>query len=304
MRLVALAAVFSLLSLNAAGQDYPAKPVRFISPYPPGGVVDIASRLVGHKLSEMWKQQVIVENRTGGGGTIGADHAAKSAPDGYTVLFATVSEFCITPHLYSKLPYDIRRDMTPVLIATETPLMLAAHNSAPFSTVQEMIAHSKTLPGGLSYSSPGLGTLNHLTGERLVLETGARLVHVPYKGGGPAGTALAGGEVPLGMLAASSAAPHIKSGRVKAIALIDKAGVGFDASQWVGVAVPTGTSRAIIAKLNTDINAVLKMPDVRERRNGLGSQPAGSTVEEMATRIRTESEQFAQIVQRIKLRLD
>ena len=304
MRLVALAAVFSLLSLNAAGQDYPAKPVRFISPYPPGGVVDIASRLVGHKLSEMWKQQVIVENRTGGGGTIGADHAAKSAPDGYTVLFATVSEFCITPHLYSKLPYDIRRDMTPVLIATETPLMLAAHNSAPFSTVQEMIAHSKTLPGGLSYSSPGLGTLNHLTGERLVLETGARLVHVPYKGGGPAGTALAGGEVPLGMLAASSAAPHIKSGRVKAIALIDKAGVGFDASQWVGVAVPTGTSRAIIAKLSTDINAVLKMPDVRERLNGLGSQPAGSTVEEMATRIRTESEQFAQIVQRIKLRLD
>ena len=304
MRLVALAAVFSLLSLNAAGQDYPAKPVRFISPYPPGGVVDIASRLVGHKLSEMWKQQVIVENRTGGGGTIGADHAAKSAPDGYTVLFATVSEFCITPHLYSKLPYDIRRDMTPVLIATETPLMLAAHNSAPFSTVQEMIAHSKTLPGGLSYSSPGLGTLNHLTGERLVLETGARLVHVPYTGGGPAGTALAGGEVPLGMLAASSAAPHIKSGRVKAIALIDKAGVGFDASQWVGVAVPTGTSRAIIAKLSTDINAVLKMPDVRERLNGLGSQPAGSTVEEMATRIRTESEQFAQIVQRIKLRLD
>jgi tripartite-type tricarboxylate transporter receptor subunit TctC len=304
MRLVAVAAVFSLLSCTVAAQEYPAKPVRFISPYPPGGVVDIASRLVGNKLSEMWKQQVVVENRTGGGGTIGADHASKSAPDGYTVLFATVSEFCITPHLYSKLPYDIRRDVTPVLIATETPLMLAAHNTAPFSTVKEMIAHSKAIQGGLSYSSPGLGTLNHLTGERLALESGARLVHVPYKGGGPAGTALAGGEVPLGMLAASSVAPHIKSGRVKSVALIDTASVGFAASQWVGVAVPTGTSRAIIAKLNTDINAVLKMPDVRERLNGLGSQPAGSTVEEMAERIRTESEQFAQIVQRIKLRLD
>jgi tripartite-type tricarboxylate transporter receptor subunit TctC len=314
--LVLLAAFFPVL---CAAQDYPAKPVRFISPYPPGGVVDIASRLVGAKLSEMWKQQVVVENRTGGGGTIGSDHASKAAPDGYTVLFATVSEFCITPHLYSKLPYDIRRDLTPIVIATETPLMLAAHNSAPFSNLQEMIAYSKKLQGGLSYATPGLGTLNHMTAERLAMETGAKLVHIPYKGGGPAGTAVAGGELPFGVLAASSVAPHIRSGRVKAIAvasarriglgpewptIIDSGFPGFTASQWVGVAAPTGTPRAVIDKLNADINTVLKMADVRARLNGMGSEPAGSTVEEMAARISAESAQFAQIVARIKLKLD
>jgi tripartite-type tricarboxylate transporter receptor subunit TctC len=315
----ALAVVLSMFWALAAAQDYPLKPVRFISPYPPGGVVDIASRLIGAKLSEMWKQQVVVENRTGGGGTVAADHVAKSAPDGYTYLFATVSDFCITPHTYSKLPYDIRRDFLPVLIATETPIMLAAHAAAPFSTLQALIAHSKTVPGGLSYSSPGLGTLNHLTGERLALDTGANLVHVPYKGGGPAGTAVASGEVPFGVLAASSAAPHIRTGRVKAIAVaterrinlgadwptVIESGVPqFTASQWVGVAVPVGTPSAVIEKANRDMNLVLRMPDIRERLNALGSEPAGTTADEMVARIRTESAQFARIVQRIGLKLD
>jgi tripartite-type tricarboxylate transporter receptor subunit TctC len=310
-----LAAVASL----AFAQEYPSRPVRFISPYPPGGVVDIAARLVGAKLGELWKQQIIVENRTGGGGTVAADHVAKSAADGYTYLFATVSDFCITPHTYSKLPYDIRRDFTPVLIATETPIMLAAHSGAPFSNLQELVAHSRTLPGGLSYSSPGLGTLNHLTGERLALATGAHLVHVPYKGGGPAGTAVAAGEVPFGVLAASSAAPHIKTGRVKAIAVateqrislgpdwptIIEAGVAqFTASQWVGVALPVGTPRAVVDKANHAMNLVLKMPELRERLNALGSEPAGTTSQEMVERMRAESAQFARIVQRIKLKLD
>jgi tripartite-type tricarboxylate transporter receptor subunit TctC len=318
MRAIA-AVVLAVCSSVLLAQEYPARPVRFISPYPPGGVVDIAARLVGAKLSELWKQQVVVENRTGGGGTVAADHAAKSAADGYTYLFATVSDFCITPHTYSKLPYDMRRDFTPVLIATETPIMLAAHGAAPFSTLQELIAYSKTLAGGLSYSSPGLGTLNHLTGERLALDTGANLVHVPYKGGGPAGTAVAAGEVPFGVLAASSAAPHIRTGRVKAIAVaterrinlgadwptVIEAGVPeFTASQWVGVALPVGTRRAVIEKANRDMNLVLKMPEIRERLNALGSEPAGSTPEEMGARIRTESAQFARIVQRIKLKLD
>ena len=319
IRRIAVAVVLSMSCAFAAAQEYPVKPVRFISPYPPGGVVDIASRLIGAKLSEIWKQQVVVENRTGGGGTVAADHVAKSAADGYTYLFATVSDFCITPHTYSKLPYDIRRDFVPVLIATETPIMLAAHGAARFSTLQELIAHSKTVPGGLSYSSPGLGTLNHLTGERLALDTGANLVHVPYKGGGPAGTAVASGEVPFGVLAASSAAPHIKTGRVKAIAVaterrinlgpdwptVIESGVPqFTASQWVGVAVPVGTPSAVIDKANRDMNLVLRMPEIRERLNALGSEPGGSTAEEMVARIRTESAQFARIVQRIGLKLD
>jgi tripartite-type tricarboxylate transporter receptor subunit TctC len=314
-----IASLLALCSSLLMAQEYPAKPVRFISPYPPGGVVDIAARLMGAKLGEIWKYQVIVENRTGGGGTVAADHVAKSSPDGYTFLFGTVSDFCITPHTYSRLPYDIRRDFLPVLVATETPVMLAAHSGAPFSNLNEMIAYSKTLPGGLSYSSPGLGTLNHLTGERLALETGARLVHVPYKGGGPAGTAVAAGEVPVGMLAASSAAPHIKTGRVKAIAVaterrinlgpdwptIIEAGVpAFTASQWVGVAAPLGTPRALIDKVNADMNAVLNLPEIRERLNALGSEPAGSTPEQMLARMRRESAQFEKIVQMIKLKLD
>lgn len=318
MRVVS-AFLLALLPALVGAQDYPARAVRFISPYPPGGVVDIAARLVGAKLAELWGQQIVVENRTGGGGTLAADHVARSPADGYTYLFATVSDFCITPHTYSKLAYDIRRDFTPVLIATETPIMLAAHGAAPFSSLRELIAHSKTLKGGLSYSSPGLGTLNHLTGERLALDTGANLVHVPYKGGGPAGTAVAAGEVPFGVLAASSAAPHIKTGRVKAIAVaaasrinlgpewptVIEAGVpDFTASQWVGVALPVGTPRAVIDKANRDMNQVLKMPEVRERLNALGSEPAGSSPGEMAERIRAESAQFARIVQRIKLKLD
>jgi tripartite-type tricarboxylate transporter receptor subunit TctC len=303
----------------ANAQEYPSKPVRFISPYPPGGVVDIAARLVAAKLGEAWKQQVIVENRAGGGGTVGVDHAAKSAADGYTFLFATVAEFCITPHTYAKLPYDVQRDLVPVILATETPLMWAGHAGAPFGTQAEMIAHSKTLAGGLSFSSPGLGTLNHLAGERFAFETGAKLVHVPYKGGGPAGTAVAAGEVPLGMLAVSSAIPHIKSGRVKAIAVaseqriglgpdwptVIEAGLaGFSASQWVGVAAPAGTPRAIIDKVNADMQLVLKLPEVRERLGAVGSEPGGSTPEEMAARIRKESAEFAKIIERIQLRLN
>ena len=292
-----LLAVLVVLAAHAQAQEYPAKPVRFISPYPPGGVVDIAARVIAAKLAEMWKQQVVVENRSGGGGIVGTDHAAKSAPDGYTFLFATVSEFCITPFTYAKLPYDVQRDLAPVTVATETPLMWAANSAAPFATLQEMIAYSKSLPAGLSYSSPGLGTLNHLAAERFTLEFGAHLVHVPYKGGGPAGTAVAAGEVPLGILAMSSAVPHIKSGRVKTIAVTD-------ASQWVAMAAPRGTARSIIEKTNADVRSVLRMPETRERLNALGSEPGGSTPEELAARIRTESEQFAKIVERIRLKLD
>jgi tripartite-type tricarboxylate transporter receptor subunit TctC len=148
LRLVA-ALVLALAPAFAVAQEYPARPVRFVSPYPPGGVVDIAARLVGSKLTELWGQQILVENRVGGGGTVAADYVARSPADGYTYLFATVSDFCITPHTYSKLAYDIRRDFTPVLIATETPIMLAAHSGAPFSSLGELIAYSKTLKTGL-----------------------------------------------------------------------------------------------------------------------------------------------------------
>ena len=264
------------LAQPVQAQEWPAKPVRLVSPYPPGGVADIAARLISAKLADIWKQQVLVENRVGGGGVVGTEHVAKAAPDGYTFLVATVGEYTITPHMYAKLNFNVCKDLVPVIFATDTPLIFAANVGASFNNVKEMIAYSRSVAGGLSYASPGLATVNHVVAERFALESGAKLVHVPYKGGGPAGAALAGGEIPLGLVAVSSAAPHIKTGRVKAIGVTAAARValgpewptvsetmaGFTASNWVGVAAPAGTPRAI------------------------------------------ESEQFAKVVRQINLRLD
>ncbi len=303
----------------AMAQAFPVKPVRFISPYPPGGVTDIAARLTGAKLGDLWKQQVVVDNRTGGGGTIGMDAGAKAAPDGYTLLFATVADLCIIPYGYAKLPYNIARDFAPIVMATDTPLVWAAHRDAPFGSLKDLIAHSKATPGGVSYASPALGSLNHVVAEQFAALTGANLVHIPYKGGGPAGTALAGGEVPLGMLAASSVAPHTKTGRVRALAVTSErrsvlgpdwptmaeAGVsGITGSQWVAVLGPAGLPRAIIEKLNADFNTVLKSGDLQEKLAAVGAEALGSTPETVAWRIQKSTEEYKPIVEKLKLKLE
>lgn len=311
--------IAALLVSAAAGQDYPSRPVRIVVPYAPGGVTDIAARIVGNKLSEFWKQQVVIENRPGGGGVVGTEAAAKATPDGYTLLAGTVSEFAITHHLYTKFPLNPLKDFAPVVLLSDTPLMFAAHASAPFNTLSEMIAYANAQPGGLAYSSPGNGTLNHLTGERFAFETRAKMLHVPYKGGAPAGAAIASGEVPVGLVAASSAILHIKSGRVKAIAVtaarrialgpdwptVAESGVpGFAASNWVAIVAPAGTPRDIIAKINADANRALKMPDVRERLAAVGADAVGSTPEELGATIRNDSERYGKTVGLLKLKLD
>ena len=309
----------ALLASAATGQDYPSRPVRMVVPYAPGGVADIAARIVGNKLSEIWKQQVLIENRPGGGGVIGTEAVAKATPDGYTLLVGTVSEFAITHHLYAKFPLNPLKDFAPVVLLSDTPLMFAAHASAPFNTVSEMMAYANAQPGGLAFSSPGNGTPNHLTGERFAFETRTKMLHVPYKGGGPAGAAIASGEVPVGLVAASSAIVFIKSGRAKAIAVtaerriplgpewptVAESGVpGFAASNWVAIVAPAGTSRDIIAKINADANRALKMSDVRERLAAGGADPVGSTSEELATKIRDDSERYGKTVGLLKLKLD
>lgn len=303
----------------AIAQAYPSKTVRFLSPYPPGGVTDIAARFTSVKLAEIWKQPVVVDNRTGGGGTVAMDAGAKAAPDGYTLLFATVADLCIIPFGYAKLPYNIARDFTGVVMATETPLVWAAHRDAPFGSLRDLIAYSKATPGGISYGSPALGSLNHIVAEQFALATGANLVHIPYKGGGPAGAALASGEVPLGMLAVSSVAPHTKSGRVKALAVtserrsvlgpewptIAEAGVpGIGGSQWVAVIAPSSTPRAIIDKLNADFNTVLKGVDIQEKLAAVGAEPLGSTPETVAWRIQKSIEDYKPVLAKLKLKLD
>jgi tripartite-type tricarboxylate transporter receptor subunit TctC len=309
----------ALLVSAAAGQDYPSRPVRIVVPYAPGGVTDIAARIVGNKLSDFWKQQVVIENRPGGGGVVGTEAAAKAAPDGYTLLAGTVSEFAITHHLYTRFRLNPLKDFAPVVLLTDTPLMFAAHVGAPFNNVREMMAYANSQPGGLAFASPGNGTLNHLTGERFAFETHTKMLHIPYKGGAPAGAAIASGEVPVGLVAASSAIAFIKSGRAKPIAVtaarriplgpdwptVAESGVpGFVASNWVAMVAPAGTPRDIIAKINADANRALKLPDVRERLAAVGAEAVGSTPEELAKTIRDDSERYGKTVGLLKLKLD
>ena len=308
-----------LFALAAGAQEYPSRPVRIVVPAAPGGITDIAGRIVGNKLSEAWKQQVIVENRAGGSGLIGMQAVAMAAPDGYMLLIGVASQFSVAHHFHAKYPVNPLKDFAPVVLLSDTPLMFAANAKMPFNNVREMIAYAKSQPGGLAFSSPGNGTLNHLTGERFALETGAKLLHVPYKGGGPAGSAIAAGEVPIGVVAASSAISFIKAGRVKAIAVttarrialapdcptVAESGVpGFEASNWAAMVAPAGTPSAVIAKVNADTNRVLKMPEVHERLAAVGSIVLGSSPEELAALIRTESERYGKLAKQINLNLD
>ncbi len=313
------AAICLVIASSAGAQDYPQRPVRLIVPYAPGGVADIAARLLGVRLAEQWHQTVTVENRTGGGGTVAADTVAKAPPDGSMLLVATVSDFAIFPYLYARLPYSVDRDLVPIVIATDNPMLLTASAGAPFASVAELIAYARTQPQGLSYSSPSLGSINHLLGEQFAFATGAKLVHVPYKGGAPAAAAVAAGEVPLGMLAVSSAAPHVKSGKVRPIAItsarraplaptwptLAESGVaGVVGTNWVGIAAPTGTPSEVIRKINQDVNRLLRLPELIERLAAVGAEPAGSTPEEFAARIRDEGAVFARTVERLGLKVD
>lgn len=309
----------ALLVSTAAGQDYPARPVRIIVPYAPGGINDIAARILGNKLSEFWKQSVIIDNRAGGAGVIGTDAAAKSPPDGYTLLMASVGEFSITRHLYAKFPVNPETDFAPILLVGGNPMVFAAHTSAPFNTVAEMMAYANTQTGGLPYASAGIGSLSHLIAERFAREAQTKLSHVPYKGGGPAGAALAGGEVMLGSLAASSAVTYVKSGRMKIIAVTtarriplgpdwptvaESGAPGFEASNWTALVAPAGTPREIVMKINADSNRALKTADVRDRLAAVGSDVIGSTPEELGRKIAEESDRYGRLIRLLKITRD
>lgn len=309
---------FALAAYMASAQSYPNRVVKIIVPYGPAGISDIAARIVGNKLSVMWKQPVVVDNRVGGAGVIGANAVAKAAPDGYTLLIGTVAEFTVTQHL-GKQPFNPLRDFTPIILLTDTPLMIVANAGTPFNNVREMVAYSKSQRGGLSFATPGIGTLNHLTGERFALETGARMAHIPYKGGAQAALAVVSGEVPVGVAGATVVMAYIDAGKLKPIGVaseqrlksrpewptLAEAGIlDFVSSNWVAMAAPTGTPPEIIAKLNADVNTVLKMDDVREQLAQIGAEPVGSTPEVLAARIRKDAERYGKIVEHIKLKID
>ena len=292
-------------------QGYPVKPVRLIVPFPAGGATDIVARLVAQKLTESLGQQVIVDNRGGAGGTIGSDNAAKSPPDGYTLLMATSSTHAIAPSLYSKLPYDPVRDFSPVTLIASATILLAVHPSVPAKSVRELIAIAKKQPNALSFASSGNGGISHLVGEHFKSVAGVQMLHVPYKGDTPALIDLVGGQVHLMFGTAVSFLPYVKTGRLNALAVtnakrspivpnvptVAESGLpGFEALQWFGIFVPAGTSKDVIARLNAEIVKALKLPDVRERLTSLGAEIVGGTPEQFAAFQKTDTAKWAKVV--------
>ena len=317
--IVSVIALVVFCAAPAQAQNYPGKPIHILVPYAPGGITDIASRIVGAKLTEAWGQQVVVENRPGGNGFIAMTAGAKAAPDGYTLTMVTVGDVAINPALFKDMPYDVERDFVPIAMVSDAPMVLAAHADAPFKSVAEVIAAAKAQPGRISVATPGNGSVNQIVLEWMALNTGTRFQHIPYKGGAPAAAALAAGDIPLGVLASSSVAPHVKSGRVRVLAVtmgkrstlnpewptLQQEGVKeVDASNWTALFAPKATPQPVIDKLNAEVVKILHMPDVKERFAGGGVATIPSSAAELGARVKQEAERFRTIVQKANIRPD
>ena len=306
-----LGAIGSGAALAQTAATYPAKPVRFIAPFPPGGSTDLLARLVAIKLTEAWGQQVTVENRGGAGGTIGVELAARAAPDGYTIVMGHVGTFGFNPTLYPKLPYDAIRDFAPITVLATVPNGMAVHPSLPVKTARDFVALAKAKPGELLYASGGSGSASHLAGEYFKLLTKIDMVHVPYKGTGPAMISMISGQTTMTITGMVALMPHVKSNRLKLLGVatmkrlsimpdiptINESGVpGYDANQWYGVLTQAAVPRDIIAKLHADIVKVLARPDVKERLAADGAEAVANTPEQFAAHIKAEIARWAPVV--------
>ncbi len=300
-----------------AQPDYPNRPIRLIVTVPPGGAADFIARLVGGRVGEALGQTVVVENRGGAGGTIAADAVAKAAPDGYTLLQNSITTHGIGPHLYSRLPYDPVKDFAPVSMLATLPLIMAVNADLPFRTVDELIAYGKANP--MSFASSGNGGAPHMAGELFKSVTGIDMLHVPYKGSGPAVADLIGGRVQVMFDAAPSLIAHVKSGKLRVLAAASPqrnrllpgvptfAELGLPriaVALWYGVLAPAGTPRLVVEKLNREIAKALEAPDVRERLLGQGADPAPGTPEAFAAFMRDEMAKWAPVVKQAGVKLD
>jgi tripartite-type tricarboxylate transporter receptor subunit TctC len=316
MRIALLAA--ALISGTAAAQPYPAKPLRMVVPFPAGGPTDIVGRTMAQKMSELLGQQVIVDNRGGAGGIIGTEQVAKAAPDGYTMLMGTIGGIAVAMSLQPNRGYDTLRDFAPITQSVTVTNILVVHPSVPAKNVKELLAIAKSKKGGLNYASSGAGTVTHLAGELFKLMGKVDITHVPFKGGAPALTALLSGEVDMSYENSLVVLPHVKSGKVKAIAVtgqkrsrlmpelptIAETLPGYNASGWYGLFVPAATPKPIIARLSSESIKVLKMPDVIERLSSQGAEPVGSTPEEFGAYVRSEIDKWANLVKVANMKAD
>jgi len=314
-----LISIVALAAQAAFGQGYPAKPIHLIVPFPPGGPTDIVGRLVGQKVSEGLGQPVIVENRPGAGGTVGSSAAAKARPDGYTLLYGSTSTLAIAPALYHDLAYDPRSAFAPISLVSRGAIIAAINAQVPARTLQEFIALVKKTPGKLSYSSAGSGTPPHLAAELFKSIAGVDLLHVPYKGGAPAINDLVGGQVQAIFEGEVVLLPHIKSGRVRALAITGtkreaelpdvptfaEAGLPkYDAYFWSGLVAPAGTPAPVIEKLNSVLVQALNAPDAREALKRQGLEPAGTTAQQFAAFISGEVERWGRVARDSGAKLD
>jgi tripartite-type tricarboxylate transporter receptor subunit TctC len=319
VRALALSLLWLTLAAGgAAAQEYPTKPIRFIVPYPPAGGTDIVARILNEPLTAALGQPIVIDNRGGAAGNIGTDIVAKAAPDGYTILF-TLSSHTINPKLYSNLPFDVEKDFVPISLAATLPQILVANPSLPANNVRELIALAKAQPGKLNYASVGTGSPAHIAGELFKLKTGVDIVHVPYKGGGPAIADTLGGQVQLAFVSIPAALQYVKAGRLRALAvtsdtrslaapdiptLVESGVPDCVVNSWYGALAPTKTPPAIIAKLQAAFARVLAMPEVKEKLFLQGAEAAASTSEEFDRRIRAELKQWEYVIREAKIKTE
>jgi len=303
----------------AQAQTWPSKPVRIVVPFPPGGTTDIVARSIGVELQRMWQHAVVIENRPGAGGNIGADLVAKSPPDGYTILLGALSTHAVNPSLYKTMPYDAAKDFAPITLIAVTPNVLVVNAASPVNNVKEFIAYAKANPGKLSFGSGSNGSAGHLAGELFKVETGTDAVHVPFKGGAPATQALLAGDTQFMFDNLANAMAQVKAGKLKALAVttakrsplvpdlptMAEAGLpGFDISTWYGFFAPAGTPPAIVAKWNADVTKILNSPDVRAKFVADGAEPSPNTPEQFAQMIATELAKYAKLVKASGAKVD
>lgn len=306
----AMALALLLASSVSLAQTYPSKPIRWIIPFPPGGAMDAMARTLAPKMSERLGQPVVTENRPGAGGNIGSEAAAKSAPDGHTILIVSVGH-AVNPSLYAGMTFDPVKDFAAVTLLAVVPNVLVVNPSVGAGSIAELVALAKAQPGRLTYASAGNGTSIHLAGVLFASLAGLDLLHIPYKGSGPAVTDLLGGQVSMMFESITSARPHIASGKLRALAVttarrsqalpdvptVAEAGIrGYEVSPWFSVFVPARTPKPVVARLHAEITGALRSPDVRERFASLGAEPIGSSPEELATHLKSETARWAGII--------
>ncbi len=309
-RIVAVALVAA--SAHAGEQDYPAKPIRILVPFAPGGAVDTSTRILTQKMTERLSWNFVVENRPGGNGFIATTAVAKAPADGYTLLMAHTGEFAVNPALFAEVPYDLERDFIPITMVSDAPMLYLAKSAANFNNFQELVREAKAKPGTITFSSAGTGSINHLAGEWLALAAGIKLQHVPYKGGAPAAQAVGAGDVDFGVMAVPGATPFLKSGKGKVIGITtakksplnpdwatprDGGIPDLDASIWVGLFAPKGTPQPVVDKVNSEVRKTLSDPDVQRRfvESG-GAEAIGMSSADFLARIKADAVRYGRVV--------